>query len=133
MSVAGAGHGRDELTRSGRVFAFTMTGGFIFVALIGWWRDVPAVTLAARVLAGISVLAGLLIPSHLEPVRRGWMKLGEAIGRVTTPILMAVVYYLVLTPTGLLRRAFVRRRGPSGSYWHRREPLPDKSRLERQF
>ncbi|MEX1185857.1 MAG: SxtJ family membrane protein [Gemmatimonadaceae bacterium] len=123
----------DDLGHTGRVFAFTMTAGFVFVALVSLWRGMPALTGVALALAVISFVAGLAVPGRLEPVRRGWMKLGEAIGRVTTPILLAIVYYVVLTPTGLLRRAFTGRRAAPDSYWQPRAPLPDKSRLERQF
>ncbi|MCR4340204.1 MAG: SxtJ family membrane protein [Gemmatimonadaceae bacterium] len=122
-----------DLRHSGRVFAFTMLAGFVFVALIGLWRGMPTLTRVAQALAVISFVAGLAVPGRLEPVRRGWMKLGEAIGRATTPILLAIVYYVVLTPTGILRRVFAGRRPPAESYWHPRAPLPDKARLERQF
>ena len=122
-----------DTKHSGRVFAFTLMAGFMFVALVGVWRDIFVLTRAATFLAIASFLAGLLVPGRLEPVRRGWMAFGEAIGRVTTPIMLGVVYYLVLTPTGLIRRALVRRPRPAPSYWHQRPPLPPKSRMERQF
>lgn len=122
-----------DMKHSGRVFAFTLMAGFVFVALVGVWRDISVLTRAGQLLAAASFLAGLLIPGRLEPVRRGWMALGEAIGRVTTPIMLGIVYYLVLTPTGLIRRALVRRPVSSASYWHARQPLPPKSKMERQF
>ena len=124
----------DGTRRSGRVFAFTLAGAFAIVALIGLWRDKQLLTMAASVLAAVSLIAGALVPGRLEPVRAAWMKLGELIGSVTTPVLIAAVYYIVLTPTGLLRRLF--RRGAKGderSYWHVRDPAPPKSRMERQF
>lgn len=122
-----------DTRRSGRVFAFTMLAGFVFVALVGVWRDVPVLTRTALLLAVASFLAGLLIPGRLEPVRRVWMAVGEAIGRVTTPIMLAIVYYVVFTPIGLIRRALVKRPRPAASYWHARPPLPPRSRMERQF
>lgn len=124
---------RTGTARSGRVFAFTMMGGFIFVALVGAWRDVPLLVRGSLLLAAVSFLAGVLVPRRLEPVRRGWMAFGEAIGKVTTPIMLAVVYYLVLTPTGLIRRVFTRRPARAASYWQQRAPLPSKARMERQF
>ena len=42
----------------------------------------------------------------LGPVERAWMGLAHAISKVTTPIVMGVMYLLVLTPVGLLRRRF---------------------------
>lgn len=119
--------------REGRTFALTLAGGFSFVALIARWRGAETVMAVAAILAGISLLSALLIPGKLEPIRRRWMKAGEAIGRVTTPVLMAIVYYLILTPTGLVRRLVVRRAAANDSYWHQRSPLPPRTRMERQF
>lgn len=124
---------RAGTKHSGRVFAFTLMAGFIFVALVGAWKDLATLARAGQLLAVVSFLAGVLIPGRLEPARRAWMSLGEAIGRVTTPVMMAIVYFLVLTPTGLLRRALAKRPPSNASYWHPRPPLPPKSRLERQF
>ena len=118
---------------SGRVFAFTLMAGFAFVALVGMWRDIPILARVGRIFAVASFLAGALVPGRLEPVHRGWMAFGEAIGRVTTPVMMAVVYFLVLTPIGLVRRALVRRPASAASFWRSRAPLPPKARMERQF
>ena len=120
--------------REGRVFALTLMGGFLFVAVVGYWRGADRVALILLALASISLLGGVLIPGHLAPVRRGWMKLGEVMGHITTPVVLAAVYYGVVTPVAILRRlaASIRRRpGPSG--WHQRPPLPSPARLERQF
>ena len=119
--------------RSGRVFAFTLAAGFAFVALVGWWRDMPTLARAGQILGAASLLAGLLIPGKLEPARRAWMAFGEALGRVTTPLMMGVVYYLILTPMGLVRRALVRRPPSPASFWRPRDPLPPRERMERQF
>ncbi|HUR91624.1 MAG TPA: SxtJ family membrane protein, partial [Gemmatimonadaceae bacterium] len=113
---------RTGTARSGRVFAFTLMVGFIFVALIGAWKDVALLVRGGQIMAVVAFLAGVLVPRRLEPVRRGWMAFGEAIGRFTTPVMMAIVYYLVLTPTGLIRRAVSRRPGPAASYWEQRPP-----------
>jgi hypothetical protein len=124
---------RGQLRRSGRVFAFTLMGGFMLVAAVGYWRGSRAVQVLAQVLAIIAFAAGILIPERLEPVRKAWMKVGETIGHVTTPVFLAVVYYGVLTPTGLVRRIAARRRATRESAWHERPPLPRSERMERQF
>jgi hypothetical protein len=61
------------------------------------------------------------------------MKLGEGINFVTTPVLMAAVYYLVFTPPGMLRRLRKRGRTKKTPSWQQRPPLPPASRMERQF
>lgn len=118
----------------GRRFAFTLAAGFLFVAVLTYWRGADAAARVSAILAAISFLAGALIPGKLEPARKAWMRLGEAIGMVTTPILLAIVYYGLVTPIGLTRR-FVRRLQRSGSDggWYRRPPLPPPERMERQF
>lgn len=62
----------------------------------------------------------------VEPLRR----LGLAIGKINTFLILSISYFLVLFPIGLLRRAFSRKKIPSG--WVEREPLkPDH--FEKQF
>lgn len=119
--------------REGRVFALTLSGGFLFLAAVGLWRDAEILLAVSLGMAVVSILAALLVPGRLGPVNRAWMKVGEAMGRVTTPVLMALIYYLVVTPIALIRRAVSRRPPPRSSNWHRRPPLPPPSRMERQF
>jgi hypothetical protein len=68
------------------------------------------------------------------------MALGLALSRLTTPAFYSLLYLLVLTPTGLLRRTVGRsplaRDSASASYWVPREPVgPDEQRraMQRQF
>ena len=119
--------------REGRVFALTLAGGFLFVAAVGVWRDANRLVVISLTIAFVSVLAALLIPGRLAPVRKAWMKLGELVGRVTTPVLLAAIYYLIFTPIGVARRLLSSRRSRTGSNWHTRPPLPPPSRMERQF
>lgn len=120
-------------SREGRTFALTLAVGFLFVALLMYRKHLYVSCVAALALSTISLLAGLLVPRRLQPVRRAWMKLGEVIGLVTTPILMAIVYYLILTPVAILKRLITRRRPVRDSHWHQRPPLPPPARMERQF
>lgn len=119
--------------REGRAFALTLAGGFLFLAAVGLWRRADILLAVSLAMAVISLLAALFVPGHLTRVNKAWMKLGEAMGRVTTPVLMGVVYYLVVTPIALTKRALSRRQPARDSNWHRRPPLPPPSRMERQF
>jgi hypothetical protein len=119
--------------RQDRTFALTLSGGFLFLGLLAELRHRDGAALVTFTLSAISLLAALIIPGRLEPVRRLWMKLGEAIGYVTTPIVMAIVYYLLVTPIGIATRLKTRRRPETDSSWHERPPLPEAKRMERQF
>jgi hypothetical protein len=123
---------RNEI-REGRIFALTVAGGFLAGALLAMLKGRYRVEDATLVLSAIGVLAALLIPGRLGPARRAWMKLGEAIGYVTTPVIMAVLYYVVVTPIAFMRRLAKQRRPATGSSWHQRPPLPPRERMERQF
>ena len=84
------------------------------------------------------LVAGALIPTRLGPVYRGWMGLALVISKVTTPIFLGVVYFLVITPSGVAMRMLgrdpLRPKRQDGTYWIRREAGPSRrSDMTRQF
>lgn len=124
---------------AGRRFAFTLALGFGVLALIFLWRDRQVLVRAAALLAVLLALAGLTIPRHLGPVERAWAALGMALGRITAPLFIGVVYWLIITPFGFLRRTFgrspVRIRPAAGSFWITRTPdtREPRDRMTRQY
>jgi hypothetical protein len=124
--------------REGRRFGLTVGGAFLFLAGITWWRGHPTPTVVLGLLGGSLALAAVVLPTRLGPVERAWMALAHAISRVTTPIVMAVMYFAVLTPVGLLRRGFapnpVRHEAGAAGFWKQRPVGSRRSgSLERQF
>ncbi len=126
-----------EFTASdGRRFAFPVGTAFFALAGILWWRAHLTPMWVMVGLGGSLWILGAAIPGKLGPVYSGWMKMALAISKVTTPIFLGVVYFLVLTPTGLIMRLLGRkpiRHEPSdGSFW---QPLSEErhSDLTRQF
>ncbi len=91
--------------REGRKFAFTLAAAFGVLAGVAWWRGGATAPTVLGTLAGLFAFGGLVAPTRLGPVERAWMGLAHAISKVTTPIFMGVVYYLVITPVGIIRRA----------------------------
>lgn len=119
----------------GRKFGLTVGAAFLVIAGILLWRGHATAFWIFVTLGSVLSLAGLVIPRRLGPVERAWMGMAHAISRVTTPVLMSIIYFLVLTPSGWLVRLFghrpLRRDGGGGSYWVERDtPTGD---LERQF
>jgi hypothetical protein len=116
----------------------TVGGAFLVLAALFWYRHFDAATIAVGALGGALTLGGLLVPTRLGPVERGWMALAHAISRVTTPIVMGAMYLLVLTPVGALRRMvgsnpLVHRPGAHG-YWRERPSGRRRSRsMQQQF
>ena len=55
--------------------------------------------------AGAFLAVAFVRPALLAPLNRGWFKLGLLLQRVVNPLVMGVIYFGVVTPTGLVMRA----------------------------
>ena len=121
----------------GRRFGLVVGGAFLLFGFVSRWRGHAAAPAVLWGLGGVLVVLGLLVPGRLGPVYRAWMGLAHALSRVTTPIFMGLVYYLVLTPTGLVLRLLGRnplgRREQDGGFWVARTEQPHPERMWHQF
>ena len=119
----------------GRRFGLTVGTGLLAIAGLLWWRGrtVGAAGLGA-VGAGL-MAAALLVPTYLGPVRAGWMALAHAISRVTTPVVTGIMYFVALTPFGIVRRTVGRsplhQSRAHETFWVNR--VNRRSDLQRQF
>jgi hypothetical protein len=138
MNTGTAGY-EDEavLGPSDRSFGLVFAIVFLIVAVLPLWRDGEPRrwALAAAALCGVLALAW---PRALAPANRLWLRIGMAMHRVINPVVMAVLFYLAVTPFGLVmrlfRRGLVRRMRPdraASSYWIPREGTC--GRMDQQF
>ena len=58
------------------------------------------------IISVIFLILGLLNSRLLSPLNNLWIKFGEMLGKIIAPIVMAGVYFLILTPISLLVRLF---------------------------
>ncbi|HEV8145562.1 MAG TPA: SxtJ family membrane protein [Bryobacteraceae bacterium] len=76
--------------------------------------------------AALLLILALAIPSVLHRPKRAWLLLGRGMGAIVNPIILGFLFYLVITPAGLLGRLFGRdplRLRPNAtlpSYWRER-------------
>ena len=122
----------------GRKFALTLAIAFGVLAAIGLWRGRPGVAAVFGSIGASFLIGALIFPARLEPVERAWMKLALLISKVTTPIFMGIVYFLILAPIGLIRRTAgsnpLIHKPDDNSYWKARKPVENgAARMERQF
>jgi hypothetical protein len=124
---------------SDRAFGVVFT---IFFALVGlaplrahhpirWW----ALAVAVLVLA-----VALVRPGLLQPFNRLWTKLGLLLGRIMSPIVTGLLFFVVVTPTGLLLRLFgkdplrMASDAKARTYWIERQPPgPPPESMANQF
>jgi len=91
-----------------RKFGFIVGGIF---GLIGLWPAIlqrGSFRLWALVLAGLLMLPAVVFPRILAPIHRGWMAVGHVLGWINTRIIMAVIFFLVVTPMGWMMRVLGR-------------------------
>ena len=84
----------------------------------------------------IFLILGLKNSNILSPLNKIWFKFGILLGKIVSPIVMGMIYFLVVTPTGLLMRLFGKdilnlKFNNEKSYWiEKKEP---KSKMKNQF
>ena len=110
---------------------------FVVFVLIAFYPLVnhEAVRLWALITALIFLILGLINSSFLTPLNLLWFKFGMLLGRVVSPIIMGLVFFGVVTPTGLIMKIFKKdllklKRSEKKSYWIERKT---KSEMKNQF
>jgi len=104
---------------------FGLIVGGVFVALASWWLFRGKFQAGAPWVLSIGaflVVAGLVFPRLLVLPNRLWMGLAEVLSFVMTRLILAIVFFLIVTPMGLFRRvsggdSLNRRAARSDSYW----------------
>ena len=120
----------------GRKFGLTVGLAFGTLGALALWRGRLRTATVLLGLGALLVLAALVVPTQLGPVERAWMRLAHLISKVTTPIFMGVVYYLVMTPIGFLRRRMgspIAAPVANGSRWAIRSDEPASAQMEHQY
>ena len=89
----------------------------------------------ALIISLVFLFLGLVNSSILTPLNLLWFKFGMLLGRIVSPIIMALVFFGVVTPTGLLMKFFQKdllklKKKDNKSYWIERKT---KSEMKNQF
>ena len=89
------------------------------------------------IISVVFLVLGLLNSKLLSPLNEIWIRFGEILGRVIAPLIMALVYFLILTPISLLVRAFgkdllgLKYSKQQNSYWIKRKK--EIGTMDKQF
>ncbi|MDA8918169.1 SxtJ family membrane protein [Candidatus Pelagibacter sp.] len=90
----------------------------------------------AIILSIVFLILGLSNSSILTPLNKLWFKFGILLGSFVSPIVMGLVFFLVVTPTGIIMRIFGKnllnlKRNNKKSYWIKKKELISK--MKNQF
>jgi len=124
---------------SNRAFGWVWVVVFLIIALrplvsggvVRWW---------SLILCALVAVVTIAVPVLLTIPNRLWLGFGMLLHRVTSPVALGIIFYVVVMPTGLLMRAFGKdilrlRHDPAAeSYWIKREPPgPKPDSMPHQF
>ena len=130
----------EALRGADRGFGLVMAA---LLAVIALWPPLFSggpFRLWALILA-VSLLAlALTVSRVLAPFNKAWLRFGLLMGRIVNPVVLGLIFYVVVTPFGLVMRLFGRdplrlNRDPQAtSYWiERHPPGPPPESMQNQF
>jgi hypothetical protein len=125
---------------SNRKFGFLFTSVFLVLSVYAGYSGSNETRFYSFLF--IAAFIGLITvgaPSLLVPFNWAWMKLGELMGRVVSPLVLGFIFFALLTPVSIFTRLFGRdelrlRSKNAVSYWVEREPPgPTGDSFKNQF
>ena len=111
---------------------------FVVFLLISVWPllDEQSLRIWSLIVSIILLILGLINSRLLTPLKLVWIKFGELLGRIISPIVMGVIYFIIMTPIGLFMRLIGKdllkiKPSKNNSYWIKRDK--NIGSMKRQF
>ncbi len=132
---------RDEKVQgsSNRIFGLTFGVVFLIIGLYPWLSGRPVRQWGIGIAVAFVVVA-LVLPRVLGPLNKVWTRFGLLLHRITSPIILGIMFFGVVTPTGFLMRLLrkdllkLRMERDASTYWvDRQPPGPRPDTLPNQF
>jgi hypothetical protein len=124
---------------SNLAFGWFFTAVFATVVAYSYWMGQTALALAALVVALLFAFATLFAPKRLAPLNRLWYRIGMLLGKIVSPVVLGLIFFLLITPVSLVTRLFGRdelkiKKRPVESYWiDRLQPGPPSDSFKNQY
>ena len=100
----------------------------IVFAIIAFWPTINGnpLRLWSIPISVIFLVLGLLNSKLLNPLNIVWVKFGELLGKIIAPLVMAIIYFIIVTPIGLFMRLIGKdllnlKFSKANTYWIKRE------------
>ncbi len=115
--------------------------GFVFAALfflIGIYPIIHSEELRiwSLIIATLFLFLGAINSKILNPLNFLWLKFGIYLGKIISPLIMGIIFFLVVTPIGLLMKIFKKdllnlKYNSNKTYWIKK--TGPKSKMKNQF
>ena len=121
---------------SNRSFGFLF---FVVFLVISLWplKSQGDLKLWAFILSLVFLVLGVLNSKFLSPLNKLWLKFGILLGSIVSPIVMGAVFFIIVTPTGLIMRFLgkdllrINKNRTISTYWINRDK--QKNTMKKQF
>tara|TARA_B100001769_G_C21696368_1_gene384686 strand:+ start:69 stop:446 length:378 start_codon:yes stop_codon:yes gene_type:complete len=117
--------------------SFGILFSIVFAAIAFWpLLNLGEIRVWSVIVSSIFLLLGLINSKLLYPLNLIWVKFGELIGKIIAPLVMALIFFIVLTPIGLFLRLIGKdllniKLNNNKTYWIKRDKKPGS--MKRQF
>jgi len=120
---------------SNKSFGIVFFVVFLIISLFPLLKG-EKVIISLLIISIVFLILGLLNSHTLTPLNILWFKFGLLLGKIVSPVIMGLVFFLVVTPTGLLMKLFGKdllrlKRNKKKTYWIARSSF--KSDMKNQF
>ena len=125
----------DVKIGSNRSFGIVFFSVFLILAIYPLFNN-GELRLWSLIISIIFLVLGLVNSKILNPLNKFWFKFGIFLGKIISPFIMGIIFFLVVTPIGLLMRLLNKyllniKFNNSHSYWI--EKTEPKSKMKNQF
>ena len=125
----------DTKVSSNKSFGIVFFVVFLLISIYPLINN-ESIRLWSLIVAIIFLILGVLNSNFLSPLNKLWFKFGILLGRIISPIIMGFIFFLVVTPTGLIMRLLGKdilnlKFSNYKSYWI--EKTGPKSKMKNQF
>ena len=125
---------------SNRSFGLLFAIVFLLVAGYSWFEQLTrAWVYFWLALSGLFLFLTFMAPGILLPLNKAWYRLGLLMGKVVSPIVLGILFFIVITPVAIVTRLFGRdvlllSKRDVNSYWiERNPPGPQPESFKEQF
>ena len=122
---------------SNQKFGWLFSAIFVIIFLHFYLKQFTGVAIASLILAATFALMAIFAPSKLAPLNRAWFALSLFLGKIVSPIVLSMIFFVVIVPPALITRLLGRdvlllQKRKVSSYWIEKESIDPES-FKNQF
>ena len=127
---------------SNQSFGFFFSALFLLLSGYLWYQGTEKSIIYAWVTSStciVLLIVTIFSPNILTPFNKAWLRLGELLGKIFSPIVLGIIFFVLITPVALITRLFGRdelrlKKQSLDSHWIKRDPPgPSNDSFDKQF